>query len=77
MNTADIDIGLARYAGLTASAQPLEESGARGAELLLAALDGSDVGAQQLEVELVVRATTAGVRDVRREACKDRKRVRS
>jgi LacI family transcriptional regulator len=71
------DIELARYAGLTTIAQPLEESGARGAELLLAALDGSAVVAQQLEVELVIRATTAGVMDVRREACKDRERVRS
>jgi DNA-binding LacI/PurR family transcriptional regulator len=71
------DIEVARYAGLTTVAQPLEESGARGAELLLAALDGAAVSAQQLPVELVVRSTTAGARDARREACMDRERVRS
>jgi DNA-binding LacI/PurR family transcriptional regulator len=53
------DIELARYAGLTTVAQPLEQSGARGAELLLAALDGAAVTGVQLPVELVVRATTA------------------
>ena len=52
------DIEVARYAGLTTVAQPLEESGARGAELLLAALDGGHVDGEQLAVELVVRATT-------------------
>jgi DNA-binding LacI/PurR family transcriptional regulator len=53
------DIELARYAGLTTVAQPLEESGARGAELLLAALDGAATGGRQLPVELVVRSTTS------------------
>jgi len=52
------DIELARYAGLTTVAQPLEESGARGAELLLAALDGTPAAGQQLPVELVARETT-------------------
>lgn len=52
------DIELARYAGLTTVAQPLEESGRRGAELLLAALDGTPAKGRQLAVELVVRATT-------------------
>jgi DNA-binding LacI/PurR family transcriptional regulator len=52
------DIELARYAGLTTVAQPLEESGARGAELLLAALDGIPAAGQQLPVELVARETT-------------------
>ena len=37
------DVELARYAGLTTVAQPLEDSGTRGAELLLAALEGEDV----------------------------------
>ena len=37
------DIEIARYAGLTTIAQPLEESGAVGAHLLLAALDGGEV----------------------------------
>jgi DNA-binding LacI/PurR family transcriptional regulator len=53
------DIELARYAGLTTVAQPLEESGVRGAELLLAALEGAADGGRQLPVELVVRSTTA------------------
>jgi DNA-binding LacI/PurR family transcriptional regulator len=52
------DIELARYAGLTTVAQPLEESGARGAQLLLAALEGAQPAARQLGVELVVRETT-------------------
>jgi DNA-binding LacI/PurR family transcriptional regulator len=52
------DIELARYAGLTTVAQPLEESGERGAELLLAALDGDPAPGRQLGIELVVRATT-------------------
>jgi len=53
------DIELARYAGLTTVAQPLVESGECGAELLLAALDGTATGGKQLPVELVVRSTTA------------------
>ena len=55
------DVELARYAGLTTVAQPLAASGTRGAELLLAALDGTDVPEplQHLPLELVVRGTTA------------------
>jgi LacI family transcriptional regulator len=53
------DIELARYAGLTTVAQPLEESGACGAQMLLAALAGAAAGGRQLPVELVVRSTTA------------------
>jgi LacI family transcriptional regulator len=86
------DIELARYAGLTTVAQPLEESGARGAALLLAALEGAAAEATQLPIELVVRSTTgpraasrggaarrrtAGGRERRREARMDAKRVRS
>jgi LacI family transcriptional regulator len=71
------NIEVARYAGLTTIAQPLEESGARGAELLLTALDGGAVSGQLLPVELIVRSTTDGGRDGRREACMDGKRVRS
>jgi DNA-binding LacI/PurR family transcriptional regulator len=52
------DIELARYAGLTTVAQPLEESGRRGAELLLAVLDDEPAQGRQLAVELVVRGTT-------------------
>jgi LacI family transcriptional regulator len=86
------DIELARYAGLTTVAQPLEESGVRGAELLLAALEGVATVGRQLQVELVVRSTTAecgrkhdgaarhstaGGRERRRQARRDGKRVRS
>jgi DNA-binding LacI/PurR family transcriptional regulator len=87
------DIELARYAGLTTIAQPLEESGVRGAELLLAALDGTATGGKQLSVELVIRSTTAEpgskaggssarsrkvrVRERRGQARQDGKRVRS
>ena len=55
------DVELARYAGLTTVAQPLEDSGTRGAELLLAALEGEDVlqAAAAPALELVVRGTTA------------------
>jgi DNA-binding LacI/PurR family transcriptional regulator len=58
------DIELARYAGLTTVAQPLEESGAHGAALLLGLLAGAPVAGRQLPVELIVRSTTgpAGTR---------------
>jgi DNA-binding LacI/PurR family transcriptional regulator len=54
------DVEVARYAGLTTVAQPLEVSGRRGAELLLTALDGGDVPElrQHLPLELVIRGTT-------------------
>jgi LacI family transcriptional regulator len=86
------DIELARYAGLTTVAQPLEESGMRGAELLLAALEGAATVGRQLRVELVVRSTTAecgsnpggtarhrtvGGRERRRQARQEGRRVRS
>jgi DNA-binding LacI/PurR family transcriptional regulator len=59
------DVELARYAGLTTVAQPLEDSGTRGAELLLSALEGEDVlqARQHLSLELVVRGTTAPPRE--------------
>jgi DNA-binding LacI/PurR family transcriptional regulator len=68
---------VARYAGLTTVAQPLEQSGARGAELLLAALDGGKVDGELLPVELVPRSTTAGRKERGREACTERNEVRS
>jgi LacI family transcriptional regulator len=71
------DIEIARYTGLTTIAQPLEESGAIGAHLLLAALHGEGASGRQLPVRLVVRSTTAGGPDRRREALMDDKRVRS
>jgi LacI family transcriptional regulator, galactose operon repressor len=54
------DIEVAGYVGLTTVRQPLEESGRRGARLLLEALDGGS-GAplgELLPLELVVRGTT-------------------
>lgn len=53
------DIELARYCGLTTVAQPLEASGARGAELLLDALAGGEPRSHELRLELQVRSTTA------------------
>ncbi len=85
-------IELARYAGLTTVAQPLEESGACGAQMLLSALAGAATGGQRLSVELVVRSSTApaGMKrdgasrhrsgrrtDRSRQARQDGKRVRS
>ena len=84
------DIELARYLGLTTVAQPLEQSGARGAALLLAALDGAPAPGERLEVDLIVRSTTAkrirstiesihraGGRERRRQARQEGMRVRS
>jgi DNA-binding LacI/PurR family transcriptional regulator len=52
------DIEVAGYAGLTTVAQPLEESGRRGAELLLEALGGAAGSGHRLPLELVVRGST-------------------
>ena len=69
-----------------------QESGVRGAELLLAALEGAATVGRQLQVELVVRSTTAECgsnpggttrqrtvrrRERRRQARQEGKRVRS
>jgi DNA-binding LacI/PurR family transcriptional regulator len=53
------DVELARYCGLTTVAQPLEASGARGAELLLDTLAGGEPRSQELRLELQIRSTTA------------------
>jgi len=53
------DVELARYCGLTTVAQPLEESGARGADLLLTALAGGEPRPHELQLDLQVRSTTA------------------
>ena len=55
------DIDIASYAGLTTVRQPLFESGRRGAELLLHALQGDPHPpvVETLPLELVVRGTTA------------------
>jgi LacI family transcriptional regulator len=55
------DIEVAPYVGLTTVHQPLEESGARGIQRLVAALCG-DLGEaldERLQLELIVRSTTA------------------
>jgi LacI family transcriptional regulator/LacI family repressor for deo operon, udp, cdd, tsx, nupC, and nupG len=53
------DIDVARYAGLTTVAQPLQDSGALGADLVLEALAGGTPAAVRLELELIVRGSTA------------------
>jgi DNA-binding LacI/PurR family transcriptional regulator len=53
------DVEAAGYLGLTTIAQPLEESGALGAELLLHALAGDDVERRRLPLSIVERGTTA------------------
>jgi LacI family transcriptional regulator len=55
------DLEVAPYVGLTTIAQPLYESGRRGLQRLLSAIDGDDPGEleERLELELVVRRTTA------------------
>ena len=52
------DVEAAGYLGLTTIAQPLEESGALGAELLLRALAGEPVERRRLPLAIVERATT-------------------
>jgi LacI family transcriptional regulator len=66
------DIELARYVGLTTVAQPLQESGACGAQMLLAALAGAAIGGRQLPVELTVRSPTAEAGRTRGEAARHR-----
>ena len=54
------DIEIASYVGLTTMRQHLIESGRRGATLLLQALAGGSIASSEtLELELVVRKTTA------------------
>ena len=54
------DVEVAAYVGLTTVRQPLFESGRRGGELLLRALDGHPLAAHSelMPLELVVRGTT-------------------
>jgi LacI family transcriptional regulator len=56
------DLEVAPYVGLTTVHQPLEESGRRAVERLVAALEREDPQPheERLELELVVRRTTAG-----------------
>lgn len=53
------DVEVARYVGLTTVAQPLESSGAQGAELLMEAMGGAPRQACRLELKLVRRSTTS------------------
>jgi DNA-binding LacI/PurR family transcriptional regulator len=66
------DVELARHAGLTTVAQPLEESGACGAEMLLNALEGRRIRGRQLPVRLVVRHTTGAYGKNRGRAARHR-----
>jgi DNA-binding LacI/PurR family transcriptional regulator len=61
------DVELATYAGLTTIAQPLEGSGALGAEMLLRAMTGEPVEGRRLPLELVERGSTGPFR--RRASC--------
>jgi len=56
------NVEAAEYTGLTTIAQPLEESGALGAELLLRSMSGEPVEARQLPLALVDRGSTAPFR---------------
>jgi LacI family transcriptional regulator len=58
------DLEVASYIGLTTVHQPLEESGRRAVERLVAAIEGEEPPPreQQLELELEVRRTTAAPR---------------
>jgi LacI family transcriptional regulator len=53
------DVEAAGYTGLTTVAQPLEDSGALGAEMLLRALSGEAVEHRRMPLSLVARGTTA------------------
>jgi len=53
------DVEAAEYTGLTTVAQPLDESGALGAELLLRALSGEAVESRRMPLAIIERATTA------------------
>jgi DNA-binding LacI/PurR family transcriptional regulator len=53
------DVEAAEYTGLTTIAQPLEESGALGAELLLRRMSGEAVEPRELPLALVDRGSTA------------------
>lgn len=52
------DVEAAAYTGLTTVAQPLEESGALGARMLLHALAGDDVESRRLPLAIVERGST-------------------
>ena len=60
MVVVDDDIDPAALMGLTTVRQPLERTGARTADLVIEAIGGADrqVFDEQLDLELVVRATT-------------------
>ena len=53
------DVEVARWAGLTTVAQPLEDSGVASADIVLAAIDGEPVRSCRLGLQLVRRETSA------------------
>jgi LacI family transcriptional regulator len=53
------DVEAAEYVRLTTVAQPLRESGALGAQLLLRRLEGEDVESLELDLDVIDRGSTA------------------
>jgi LacI family transcriptional regulator len=53
------NVEVAGYTGLTTVAQPLEEIGRLGAELLLRAMSGETVESRRMPLEIVARGSTA------------------
>jgi LacI family transcriptional regulator len=57
------NVEAARFTGLTTVAQPLEEIGRLGADLLLRAVSGEDVPSRRMPLEIVARGSTAPPRE--------------
>src|SRR5918997_1709659 len=55
------NVGTAGYTGLTTVAQPLEEIGRLGADLLLRAVSGEAIPSRRMPLEIIVRGSTAPV----------------
>ena len=53
------NVEAAGYTGLTTVAQPLEEIGMMGADLLLRAMSGEEISSRRMPLEIVVRGSTA------------------
>jgi DNA-binding LacI/PurR family transcriptional regulator len=53
------NVEAAGYTGLTTVAQPLEEIGSLGADLLLRAVSGEKISSRRMPLEIVERASTA------------------
>jgi hypothetical protein len=66
----------AGYTGLTTVAQPLEEIGRLGADLLLRAVSGEPVHGRRMPLEIVERAST-GPAKVRRSRMRGNAQIRN